>query len=109
MRRDYVPFDVFKENFIDHPDGFFPVYSSLEENDDEDDDREYNKVVELDMICEWRLPDAKIKFIAVPFETDEQFNEIMAYLHVTAGLIHEAITKHHQETQKLFQEQEWEE
>jgi len=99
MLRDTIDFDTFKEHFIDQPDGYFPVYASFEEVDDEDmpEDAQYYKVVELDMICEWRMPDGKVKFIQVPFETKEQLEAIVAYLHVAAGLLHEAISKRNNE------------
>ena len=70
MERQEIDFATFKENFIQKPDGYFPVYSFL-------NDGEYLKVVKMDMICEWRLTDGKVKFIEVPFETEEQFNEIV--------------------------------
>ncbi len=94
--RDTLTFEEFDEHFIQSPDGLFPVYSGLEE----DDDGEYLKVMQVDMICEWRmsefsitnlLTDDKVKFIAVPFETKEQFDKIMEYLKVAADLLNQAI------------------
>ena len=93
MRRNTIKFDEFKKNFIDQPDGFFPVYSAIEENGDWEGEGagQYFKVIQIDMICEWRLTDGQVKFLAVPFENEQQFNEIMAYLRVTADLLNKAI------------------
>jgi hypothetical protein len=87
MKRDRIDFATFKANFIDHPDGYFSVYSNLEE------DYEGNRVrlLLLDMICEWRLDDGCIKFVEVPFDTEEEFKQLIAYLRVTAGLLNAAI------------------
>ena len=82
-------FDAFDEHFIQSPDGYMPVYAQFEE----DDDGECQKVVLLDMICEWRLHDGKVKFIEVPFETEEQFNAIIEYLKVAAKLLFDAISE----------------
>lgn len=87
MRRQRIEFDEFKENFITKPDGYFPVCSEFAENDYSENLR----VVQMDMICEWRLPDGKIIFVEVPFETEEQLNEIKEYLKVAAGLLNKAI------------------
>lgn len=87
MRREQIDFETFKENFINQPDGFFPVCSEFEESNN----GELLRILNLDMICEWRLPDGKIKFLAVPFETEEQFDEITAYLKVAAELLNAAI------------------
>ncbi len=86
-RHQEISFEDFEENFIKQPDGYFPVYSCF----DEDDDGENIRVVKLDMICEWRLSDEKVKFLAVPFETEEQFDKIIVYLKVTAELLNKAI------------------
>lgn len=88
-RHQEISFEEFKENFIKQPDGFFPVYSAFEESDN----GELLRILNLDMICEWRLTDGKVKFLSVPFETEEQFNEIVAYLKVTAELLNKAILK----------------
>jgi hypothetical protein len=90
MRRDEIDFDTFKKNFIDQPDGYFPVYAAFKENDDGD----LEKVVQIDMICEWRLTDGKVQFFEVPFETEEQFNQIMGYLGVAADLLNKAVLGH---------------
>ncbi len=87
MKRDRISFEDFKKNFIAHPDGYFPVYSCF----NEDYHGEELRVLLLDMICEWRLTDGKVKFVEVPFETKEQLDELIAYLHLTAGLLHAAI------------------
>lgn len=87
MRRKRIKFDEFKENFINKPDGYFPVYSSFTENDYS----EHLRIVEMDMICEWRLPDGKIIFVEVPFDTEEQLNEIKAYLKVACDLLNKEI------------------
>jgi len=89
MRRDTIEFDDFEKHFIQNPDGYFPVYSAFEE----DDNSNHLKVVEMDMICEWRLSDSKVKFVRVPFETEEQFRKIVAYLRETSNLLHTAINK----------------
>lgn len=89
MRRDTISFEDFKKHFIDQPDGYFSVYAGFEE----DDESENLRILNLDMICEWRLTDGKVKFVSVPFETEEQFNRIIAYLKVTAAMLNEAILK----------------
>jgi hypothetical protein len=87
MRRDETDFATFKANFIDNPDGYFPVHSCFAE----DDDGEPLRVFKIDMICEWRLSDGKLKFLAVPFETEEQFDAIMRYLRLTTYMLREKI------------------
>ena len=77
-----------KNFFINHAEGgYYPVYSSF----DEDDESNLLKVVQMDMICEWRLEDGKIKFLEVSFETKEQLNEIIAYLKACLGYLHGSI------------------
>lgn len=87
MKRDRLSFVDFKANFIDQPDGWFAVYTSFKED--------YHggnlRVLELDMICEWRLSDGKIKFLEVPFDTEEEFNALVIYLRVTTDLLNKAI------------------
>lgn len=89
MRRDRIDFDTFKTNFIDQPDGYFSVYSVFNEDYESDNIR----VLLLDMICEWRMDDGKVKFVEVPFDTEEQFNALVAYLRVTADLLNKAIVE----------------
>lgn len=76
MIRDVIEFDSFKKNFIDAPWGYFPVCSAITE----DDNGEYENSVNVDLICEWRLPDGKIKFIVVTFETQEQLHQISNWI-----------------------------
>ncbi len=87
MRRDRIDFDTFKTNFIDQPDGYFSVCASF----NEDYHGECLRALQLDMICEWRMTDGKVKFVEVPFDTEEQFNALVAYLRVTADLLNKAI------------------
>lgn len=88
MTYQTIDFPTFRENFINHAKGgFYPVHSSIAT--DEDENR--LKFVKMDMICEWRLTDAKVKFIEVGYETDEEFNEIVQYLKDCAGHLNTAI------------------
>lgn len=87
MSRMHYTFEEFKEVYIAQPDGYFSVYSSFDENDD----GENLRVVKLDMICEWRLPDGKVRFIEVEFSTKEQLDEIVSYLKLTADMLNKAI------------------
>jgi hypothetical protein len=89
MKRDRISFEDFKNSFIAQPDGYFPVYSCL----DEDYEGEPLRVFRLDMICEWRLTDGKVKFLEVPFDTKEQFDEMVAYLRVATDLLNKAIVE----------------
>lgn len=88
LRKEY-DFAEFKEHFINQPDGYFPVYSEFRE----DQDGNYVKILKIDLICEWRLSDGKILFIQVPFETKEQFNEIIEYLKIAANILNKKIMK----------------
>lgn len=89
MFRKQFTFAEFKDQFIDHPDGYMPVYSSFKE------DHYSNKlpVLEIDMICEWRLTDNKVLFVRVGFESEEEFDQIIEYLRHTAYLLNKAILK----------------
>lgn len=88
MPRQTVDFDTFKQNFIDKPEGgYYPVCSNLAENND----GEKVKVMNIDLICEWRLMDGKVKFFEVPFENEDQFNEIVGFLKAGADFLHKAI------------------
>lgn len=87
MRRQNISFEEFKKVYINQPDGFFPVYSRFAENDYSEPQR----ILCLDLICEWRLDDGKVQFLEVPFANEEQFNEIIAYLKVAADLLNKAI------------------
>lgn len=89
MKRDRIDFETFRTNFIGQPDGFFSVHSAFQEDREGDSLR----VLLLDMICEWRLSDGTVKFVEVPFDTEEQFNELVAYLKLTAGMLNAAILK----------------
>ena len=87
MQRVRIDFETFKEHFIEKPDGFFPVYSRFES----DYHGEYLRLLKLDMICEWRLDDGMIKFIEVPFDTEEQYKQLISYLLVVASMLNKAI------------------
>lgn len=69
--------------------GYYPVYVSLTESSDS----VFLPIFNLDMICEWRLPDGKIKFIQVPYETKEEFEEMKEYLRKAAEALCKAITE----------------
>src|SRR5689334_23000379 len=87
MKRQAFDFASFKKNFIEQPDGYFPVYSSL----DEDENGKSLRVLQMDMICEWRMTDSKVRFIEVFFDTEEEFNQLVEYLKETARLLNKAI------------------
>jgi hypothetical protein len=90
VRREHITFEEFKEHFIDHPDGYFSVYSAFAERHD---DGSPLRRVELDMICEWRMSDAKVRFLSVEFSTEDEFDQIVEYLKLTAKMLHDAIVK----------------
>lgn len=85
-----ITFNEFKKHFIDHPDGFFSVYSSF----DEDDEGNFLKVINLVFICEWRMADKPPMFYSVLFDTEDEFNQIVEYLKVTADLLNKSILSH---------------
>lgn len=87
MKRERISFEDFKKHFIDQPDGYFAVYSSFKE----DYHGENLRVLQLDMICEWRLDDGKVKFVEVPFDTENEFIMLRQYLVLTAGMLNKAI------------------
>ncbi len=87
MRYDRISFQDFEEHYINKPDGYFPVYAYF----DECSESGYRKVVKLDMICEWRLHDGKVRFLQVPFDTKDEFEQIIGYLRETERLLSKAI------------------
>ena len=66
------------------------MYSSITENDHGD----YEKSVDIDMICEWRLTDGKFKFLVVSFETKEQLDQISNWLLKAAEALKDEIIRH---------------
>lgn len=88
MTRRVISFNEFRSNFIARPDGYFPVHASIGE-------REiiHDNTVEIDLICECRLTDGKVLFLAVLFDGQEEFDAIRAYLHTAAALLYRAICK----------------
>lgn len=89
MRREVIEFEKFKENFIDSPWGYYPVYASITENDEGG----YEKSVELDMICHWRLCDGKVAFITVPCKNTEQFDAVANWVKAGADALKNEIIK----------------
>lgn len=88
MQRDKLTFRMFKGIFMDHVGkGFTPIYCSMADEEDDEVD-----VIYIDLICEYRLIDGKVKFLAVSFDNDKQFNDIIAYLKESADHLHIAIT-----------------
>jgi hypothetical protein len=88
MRYQTIDFPTFREKFINHAKGgFYPVHSSIATDEL---DRPL-KVVQMDMICEWRLADGKVRFVEVPYETDDEFNAIVQYLKDCAGHLNATI------------------
>lgn len=85
MKRETIDFDSFKQHFIEAQWGYFPVCSAITENE---------KSVEIDLICEWRLSDGKIKFVVVPFETKDQLAQIVAWLFSGAEILKKEIDRH---------------
>lgn len=78
MLRESISFADFKEHFIDNPepDLYVPVEHFFEEDEETGDDL---RIMNVDLICHWRLHDAKVKFYSIPFDTEEQFNELLEY------------------------------
>lgn len=87
MQRKRLSFREFKKYYIDHPDGYFSVYSAFADDMNGED----LKIVNLDMICEWRLPDGKVQFLSVAFDTEEELKQIVAYLKFTAEMLNKVI------------------
>ena len=84
-KREIVDFATFKDNFVDKKGGYYPVYAAVNTYVEE------NSSVEIDMICEWRLADGKIKFVEVPFKNFDELGVILAYLKTGANLLYESI------------------
>lgn len=89
MQRQQMTFADFQRQFIERPDGYFPVHTSL----DEDNNGDQQKILCIDLICEWRLTDGKVLFLSVSFDTQAQFEEIRAYLVTAADLLQQAIRR----------------
>ena len=87
MQRDRLTFNQFKGIFADNVGkGYMPVYAYTPDEEEDEVD-----VVYIDLICEYRIPDGKVKFLAVQFENNEQFNEIVAYLETSADGLRDKI------------------
>ena len=84
-----ISFTEFKNNFINQPDGFMPVYAYFHENND----GVLEKTVKIDMICEWRITDGKFNFLSVSFNNENELNEIKEYLKVCANILSKKIIK----------------
>lgn len=87
--RQYINLTDFKANYMDESNfvngymGYFPVYVGFKE----DNDGNNLRALHIDLICEWRLPDCKIKLLEVPFDTPEQLEDIVVYLRKMAKLL----------------------
>ncbi len=94
MKRDRIDFEMFKANFIVRPDGWFPGgYLPVHSTFGEDCEGDSLRVLNLDMICEWRLADGKIMFVEIPFTTEDEFNQLVEYLRFAADFLHKTILK----------------
>jgi hypothetical protein len=90
MIRQTIGFAEFEENFIKSSEGgYYPVHAAYAE----DNDSNLLQIIELDMICEWRLDDGKVKFLSIPFDNDWQLAKIHAYLELCVDLLSTAIKK----------------
>lgn len=91
--RQCINLTDFKANFMDESNfvngymGYYPVYVGFKE----DEDGNNLRVLHIDLICEWRISDGKIKLLEVPFDTPEQLEEIVVYLRKMAKLLSETI------------------
>lgn len=77
-----ITFEEFKENFMEHFDGFIPTYAVADEEFFEDGLISIN----IEMIAPWRMTDGPSKFFKV-FTIDvnkAQFKEIKDYM-IRAG------------------------
>jgi len=90
MSRKHYTFAEFKKFIVPYADGgYYPVYSALAE----DDNSNKLRTIQLDMICEWRLPDGKVIFAEVDFETEDELNQILDYLRLSAEFLNKDILK----------------
>jgi len=87
MRRETISFVDFKTHFIDDPspDAYVPVEYFFEEDEETGEEL---RILKIDLICHWRLHDGKVRFYSVPFETLEEFNELVEYLRLINDSFH---------------------
>lgn len=88
MRHEFN-FADFKRDYIDSPKGWMAVYASFEESHYS----EQLRTLKIDMICEWRLDDGKLHFVQVDFETEDELEQLKAYLRSMANELREEIVK----------------
>ncbi len=89
MHRQVMTFEEFDRVFMSTFGGYLPVYASNHENDA----GTLTNAVDLDLICEWRLADGKVKFVTVTFTDREQFDRIAVYLINAVEALRAAILK----------------
>lgn len=85
--RETISFNAFKQAFIDGSGSWFVAYASLAEADNSGQ----LQGLELDLFCEWGLPDNKVKFVEVLFENEQEFKELMIYLRQDADYLRSAL------------------
>lgn len=71
--RATMSFAEFEEQFINSPDNFLPVYTSIKE----DDDGIFRPAVVMEMVVSYRLMDGKILFLTVNCDTKEQLTTVL--------------------------------
>jgi hypothetical protein len=76
-RHKHISFEDFKTHYINAPDGYYPTDVYF---DEDGDTGETLKAVMFDMVCPYRLGDGKVRFIRVPFDTEEELEAIKGYV-----------------------------
>jgi hypothetical protein len=91
MQRQSLTVDELVQNI---QNSWMPVYSAFAESNQ----GVLLRTLEVDLICEWRLPDGKVRFVKVKFETEAEFQTLVESLKKGADNLHQEI---HQRISKL--------
>jgi hypothetical protein len=81
-----MTFAQFDEQFIVKGGLFLAVHSKLATNCNGD----RVKIFEIDLICEWHGTD-KLRYFAVEFDTEKQYDRIVVYLKLCADLLRDSV------------------
>lgn len=90
QNRQLIAYVEFKTVYMSQPNGgYYPVYATINENSDGEPIKEVN----VDLICEWRLPDGKVKFMTVDITHQYQFDALVEWLKSSADKLKDEIIK----------------
>jgi hypothetical protein len=76
MDRQRLTFNEFMRDYQSRPTAFLAVNAKLA-TDEHDRPR---KVLQMDIICTHKLAANTVRFVEVPFDTKEQYDDLIAYL-----------------------------